>query len=152
MTFREFLEIKNAQAIVEHIETLSDAEARELIEQLDESTIELIEAILDEGRAELRKLEQKPQVREPTVGQLSNINRMLKMQQGVEEPRGTDDPSSAVHDPVSAAFRGGKSAQSKFLVKRGINPRTGESTGKKGQGIEMRKNPSLDMMMAFRKK
>jgi hypothetical protein len=48
MTFQEFLQFKTAQAIVEHIETLSDAEAREVIDQLDESTIELIEAVLDE--------------------------------------------------------------------------------------------------------
>jgi len=48
MTFREFLEIKTAQAIVEHIETLSDDQACEFVDQLDESTVQLIEALLNE--------------------------------------------------------------------------------------------------------
>lgn len=49
MTFQEFIEIKQAQAIVEHLETLGEAQAIELLEQLDDATVELIEQILDEG-------------------------------------------------------------------------------------------------------
>lgn len=48
MTFQDFLQFKTAQAIVEHIETLSEAEACELINQLDEQTVRLIEALLNE--------------------------------------------------------------------------------------------------------
>jgi hypothetical protein len=48
MTFQDFLQFKTAQAIVEHIETLSDAEAREFVDQLDEQTVGLIEAMLNE--------------------------------------------------------------------------------------------------------
>ena len=44
MTFQEFLAAKRAAAIVEHLETLSEAEAIEILEQLDRATLELIEA------------------------------------------------------------------------------------------------------------
>jgi hypothetical protein len=50
MTFQEFLATKRALAIVEHMETLSEADALELFEQLDDATVELIEQLLDEGK------------------------------------------------------------------------------------------------------
>jgi len=49
MNFKEFLASKRALAIVEHMETLSEADARELFESLDDSMIELIEQLLGEG-------------------------------------------------------------------------------------------------------
>ena len=51
MNFQEFLAVKRATAIVEHLETLDESEAAELLEQLDDATIELIEALLDEVTA-----------------------------------------------------------------------------------------------------
>jgi len=49
MTFQEFLATKRALAIVEHMETLSEDDARELFESLDDATVELIEQLLDEN-------------------------------------------------------------------------------------------------------
>jgi hypothetical protein len=49
MNFQEFLASKRALAIVEHMQTLSEADARELFESLDDATVELIEQLLGEG-------------------------------------------------------------------------------------------------------
>ena len=49
MNFQEFLAIKQAVALVEHMDTLSEQDARDLFNQLDQATIELIEAVLSEN-------------------------------------------------------------------------------------------------------
>jgi len=67
MTFQEFLEIKTAQAIVEHLETLSRAEAVELLEQLDEPTIELVEAVLSEGQKRIERQIYSIRSKKPTL-------------------------------------------------------------------------------------
>jgi len=54
MRFQEFLAAKRAMAIVEHMNTLSEDDARELFESLDDDTIELIEQLLDEVTAGTR--------------------------------------------------------------------------------------------------
>jgi hypothetical protein len=59
MTFQEFLASKRALAIVEHMQTLSEADARELFESLDNDTIELIEQLLDESATTVRKVAQR---------------------------------------------------------------------------------------------
>lgn len=59
MTFQEFLATKRALAIVEHMETLSEADALELFESLDDATVELIEQLLDEGSMGYKNLVRK---------------------------------------------------------------------------------------------
>ena len=49
MNFQEFLAIKQAVALVEHMDTLGEHDARDLFNQLDEATIELVEAVIAEG-------------------------------------------------------------------------------------------------------
>lgn len=49
MNFQEFLAAKQAIALVEHMNTLSEADALELFETLDAETVEFIEMVLDEG-------------------------------------------------------------------------------------------------------
>ena len=49
MDFKQFLAAKQALALVEHMQTLSEADALELFNTLDEETIEFIEAVLSEN-------------------------------------------------------------------------------------------------------
>lgn len=59
MNFKEFVAIKQAQAIVEHLETLGETQAADLLEQLDDATVELIEQLLDEGSGSIANLERR---------------------------------------------------------------------------------------------
>ena len=52
MNFQEFLARKQALALVEHMNALSEADALELFNTLDEETIEFIEAVLSEEQDE----------------------------------------------------------------------------------------------------
>lgn len=48
MDFKQFLAAKQALALVEHMETLSEQDAQQLFDTLDEETVEFIEAVLSE--------------------------------------------------------------------------------------------------------
>lgn len=51
MDFKQFLAAKQALALVEHMQTLSEADAQQLFDTLDEETVEFIEAVLSETSA-----------------------------------------------------------------------------------------------------
>lgn len=55
MNFQEFLASKQALALVEHMDTLSEQDAQELFESLDAETIEFVEAVLSEITAKTHK-------------------------------------------------------------------------------------------------
>lgn len=121
MTFREFLEIKNAQAIVEHIETLSDDQARELIEQLDESTIELIEALLNE--ISLRKTERVTSSLEKQIARETNPIKRAKLMDRLDAAR------------IKQVDKFRKRAK-RIVDKHAVDPNTGEIMGTQSKGNE----------------
>ena len=49
MNFQEFLARKRALALVEHMNTLSEQDAQQLFDTLDEETVEFIQAVLNEN-------------------------------------------------------------------------------------------------------
>lgn len=60
MDFKQFLAAKQALALVEHMDTLSEADAQQLFDTLDEETVEFIEAVLSEISATTaRKVERR---------------------------------------------------------------------------------------------
>lgn len=59
MNFQEFLARKRALALVEHMNTLSESDAQELFDSLDEETVEFVEAVLNEGSRGIRRAERR---------------------------------------------------------------------------------------------
>jgi hypothetical protein len=55
MTFRDFLMEKQIINFVNHLDTLSESEAQEILSQLDEETLEFIEMVINEGVGETLK-------------------------------------------------------------------------------------------------
>ena len=94
MTFQEFLQFKTAQAIVEHVETLSDAEAREFVDQLDESTVELIEALLNE--ISLKKTERVARSLEKKIAGETNDIKRAKLKDRLDAARKVQDAKLAL--------------------------------------------------------
>ena len=90
MTFQEFLATKRALAIVEHMETLSEADALELFESLDDATVELIEQLLDEAFGQ----------RKAGV-EMANIQK--QMDDAVNTPSG-DSPDQTVIDRLQIRY------------------------------------------------
>jgi len=114
MTFQEFLQFKTAQAIVEHIETLSEAEACELINQLDESTVELIEALLNE--ISLKKTERVASSLERKIGRETRPIERAKLL----------DQLDAAREKQVEKF---KKRAKRIIDKHEVDPSTGEIIG-----------------------
>jgi hypothetical protein len=76
MTFQEFLATKRALAIVEHMDTLSEADARELFESLDDSTVELIEQLLSEEGEETEAERKTKDVVKKAIPSAYSTNRL----------------------------------------------------------------------------
>jgi hypothetical protein len=159
MTFQEFLQFKTAQAIVEHIETLSEAEAREFVDQLDESTIQLIEAVLSEIKTTT-----------PIEQQIANLERKLEKQANEAKTRAAlgpkdippmygDDPeqnkklSRAERISTSGVNRRGKMTRIKTKIdqKRARARKEAEERAREeAERDEQRRNFERDTMRGFR--
>lgn len=115
MTFQEFVAIKQAQAIAEHLETLGEAEAVELLNQLDESTVELVEAILNEFTAKtIRKI-----FRRADRGEISQKAAQAAYKHYKKRPREETEFSRSAYGVVSPQVR---QKERRFRQKFKMNP------------------------------
>lgn len=110
MDFKQFLAVKQALALVEHMETLSEQDAQQLFDTLDEETIEFIEAVLSEN-LQKNPIDNKPLYAglPSTVGgtKISKSKRMYgnafqRAMDGAKRSRELDPPSGAENQPTQS--------------------------------------------------
>ena len=114
MDFKQFLAAKQALALVEHMETLSEADALELFNTLDEETVEFIEAVLSEISAGTYKKKRREYVNYLSSPHSTELDPTKSAKflaaLGAYEQRGGKDPVRARRERRAAQQQNSKSS------------------------------------------